>query len=76
MRETVLLAIVGVITGIVLTLVAKLAFRHWIPTLTVVLSVSWLLLAAMIAISGAVVGALYPAYKAAQKDPIDALAYE
>jgi putative ABC transport system permease protein len=76
MRETVLLAIVGVITGNVLTLVAKLAFWHWIPTLTVVLSVSWLLQAAMIAISGAVVGALYPAYKAAQKDPIDALAYE
>jgi putative ABC transport system permease protein len=76
LRETVLLAIVGVITGIVLTLAAKLAFRHWIPTLTVVLSGSWLLQAAMIAISGAVVGALYPAYKAAQKDPIDALAYE
>jgi putative ABC transport system permease protein len=35
-----------------------------------------MLRAAIIAIVGALAGALYPAYKAAQKDPIDALAYE
>ena len=32
--------------------------------------------AALIAILGALAGALYPAFKAAQRDPIDALAYE
>ena len=36
----------------------------------------WILRAAIIAIVGAILGAIYPAYKAAQKDPIDALAYE
>jgi putative ABC transport system permease protein len=32
--------------------------------------------AALIAVVGAMLGAVYPAFKAAQKDPIDALAYE
>ena len=37
---------------------------------------AWILRAGLIAIGGAVLGAIYPAFKAAQKDPIDALAYE
>jgi putative ABC transport system permease protein len=36
----------------------------------------WVLRATVIAIVGALAGALYPALKAAQRDPIDALAYE
>jgi putative ABC transport system permease protein len=36
----------------------------------------WILRSTIIAIVGATAGAVYPAYKAAQKDPIDALAYE
>jgi putative ABC transport system permease protein len=37
---------------------------------------AWIGRAAVIAVVGALAGALYPAYKAAQKDPIEALAYE
>jgi putative ABC transport system permease protein len=36
----------------------------------------WVLRAALIAIVGALLGGLYPALRAAQKDAIDALAYE
>ena len=39
-------------------------------------STDWMIRATVVALVGATVGALYPAYKAAQKDPIDALAYE
>jgi putative ABC transport system permease protein len=44
--------------------------------MTIITPGEWMLRAAIIAIIGAILGALYPALKAAQKDPIDALAYE
>jgi putative ABC transport system permease protein len=42
----------------------------------VVVDGGWIVRATLIAVVGAMAGALYPAFKAAQKDPIDALAYE
>ena len=47
-----------------------------LPTLPIQIQTDWILYAILIAIGGAVLGALYPAFKAAQKDPIEALAYE
>ena len=46
------------------------------PVLRLFWSNAWVLRATVIAIVGALAGALYPALKAAQRDPIDALAYE
>jgi putative ABC transport system permease protein len=76
LRETALLAIGGILLGIVVSLVAKVALAHKFPLLPVVLDSKWITYATLIAIVGALAGALYPAFKAAQKDPIDALAYE
>jgi putative ABC transport system permease protein len=42
----------------------------------VIVTGGWILKTTLIAIIGAMLGALYPAYRAAQKDPIEALAYE
>lgn len=75
MRETVLLAIAGIIVGVVVSLAARAAIDGR-STLRVVVTGGWIAKATGIAIVGAVFGALYPAYQAAQKDPIDALAYE
>jgi putative ABC transport system permease protein len=76
LRETLLLAIAGVIVGIVISLIAGAAIHHSDPTRPVQFTAGWMLRATAVAIIGALLGALYPAYKAAEKDPIDALAYE
>jgi len=76
LRETVLLAIAGIVVGILFSLAARVGILHRLPLLRVVVTGGWILKATVIALIGAILGALYPAYKAAQKDPIDALAYE
>ena len=76
LRETVLLAMAGILLGIGVSLVTGMALRSHFRTLTVDIEDHWIVRATIIALIGAVIGALYPAFKAAQKDPIDALAYE
>jgi len=75
LRETTLLAIGGIVAGIAISFAASEAIRQR-TTLPVDISSGWVLRATIIAIVGSIAGALYPALKAAQKDPIDALAYE
>jgi putative ABC transport system permease protein len=76
LRETVLLAIGGIIVGVLFSLAAKFGIDRRFPTMTVVVGGHWILYSAIIAVVGSILGALYPAIKAARKDPIDALAYE
>jgi putative ABC transport system permease protein len=76
LRETVLLAIAGIIAGIILSALTRRAIMIEKPVLRLFWSNTWVLRASAIAVVGALAGALYPAFKAAQRDPIDALAYE
>ncbi|HEX4784243.1 MAG TPA: ABC transporter permease [Candidatus Sulfotelmatobacter sp.] len=76
LRETVLLAAAGIIAGIVISMVTRRVIMFERPVLRLFWSNQWVLRAAIIAVVGALLGALYPALKAAQRDPIDALAYE
>ena len=76
LRETTALAIAGIIFGIIISYAASYGIVHKFPTIRVVVQSDWVLKAAIIAIIGAMLGAIYPAYRASQKDPIDALAYE
>jgi putative ABC transport system permease protein len=76
LRETVLLAITGIVAGIAFSMAARAGIQHRWPLVHLDQSGVWMLRATLVAILGATFGAIYPAYKAAQKDPIDALAYE
>ncbi|HEU4414757.1 MAG TPA: FtsX-like permease family protein [Candidatus Angelobacter sp.] len=77
LRETLLLAVAGIVVGYVISMVGRAGLVHQIPTLRMMpITLKWAIYAALIAIGGAMLGAIYPAFKAAQKDPIDALAYE
>lgn len=75
-RETALLAIAGVVVGIAGTYGVRSLLLHLFPTQHFEITTRWLGQAAVIAFCGALLGALYPGWMAARKDPIDALAYE
>jgi putative ABC transport system permease protein len=76
LRETLLISIGGIILGIAVSYAARTALHQKFQTLPILITSEWLVRATIIAIIGSLLGAFYPALKAAQKDPIDALAYE
>ena len=76
LRETLVISICGIILGIAVSYMSRTALHQKFQTLPILITPGWLLRATIIAIIGSMLGAFYPALKAAQKDPIDALAYE
>jgi putative ABC transport system permease protein len=77
LRETVLLAVAGSILGILLSYVTRFTINDVIHgSLIQSIVYIWWLIAAAIAIVGAMLGAIYPGFKAARQDAIEALAYE
>ena len=76
LRETGLLALVGVILGVAGTYLLHAVLHAKFPTLSFQITTQWVVTAVLIALTGSLFGALYPALKAARKDPIDALSYE
>ncbi|HVC89331.1 MAG TPA: FtsX-like permease family protein [Acidobacteriaceae bacterium] len=76
LRETGMLAVGGIVLGILLSYVARAVVTSRFPTIAFPITAHWILWATILSLVSALIGAIYPAYKAARKDPIDALAYE
>lgn len=76
LRETAVMAAAGVLLGIAGTFAVKALMVHMFPLQQFDVTGQWIAQASIVAFLGAIIGALYPAWMAARKDPIDALAYE
>ncbi len=76
MREATLLTAVGIISGFIGSVIMRKVLLTLFPTLSVEMTWDWRLYAAALALIGSMVGAFYPALRAARLDPVDALAYE
>ncbi len=76
LRETAVLAVAGVVVGISGTFGVRELLHLKFPTFAFQMTPEWIGWGMLIAFAGAIGGALYPAWLAARKDPIDALAYE
>lgn len=74
--ETILLAILGSVFGILATYGTRWIMHVFVPTMTQAIVPSWWPIASAIAIGGALIGAVYPGLRAAKQDAIEALAYD
>ncbi|WP_109488745.1 ABC transporter permease [Occallatibacter savannae] len=75
LRETAVMAVAGVGLGIGGTYLIRTILLHS-TTMHFEITGRWLAQGAVIAFAGALIGAVYPAWMASRKDPIEALAYE
>lgn len=74
--EAALMACFGSIAGVAITFGAEALLRFLFPTLQIRIGVDWVFRAIALALVASAIGALYPAFRAAKADPIEALAYE
>jgi putative ABC transport system permease protein len=76
LRETFLLAVAGAIAGILMSYGTQWIMRVFVPTMPMVIVHAWWPWAALIALTGSLIGAIYPGLKASRQDAIEALAYD
>jgi putative ABC transport system permease protein len=74
--ESLLICLLGTLVGVALAFGVKELFVHAFPTQIVQLTLPWALGAAGLGLAGGVLGSFYPALRAAQLDPVQALNFE
>ena len=76
LEESLFICALGVVVGFILTFISIQLILVTFPAMPVMIPGYWRVAAALLAVAGGVLGALYPAIKAAQLDPVKALGYE
>jgi putative ABC transport system permease protein len=74
-KEAILISIIGLVAGFIVSLIAGYLI-HRTYGLVFEYSCPWALVAAAIGVGGGILGALYPAWRASNLDPVNALAYD
>jgi putative ABC transport system permease protein len=74
-KEAILISLFGLLAGFAVSLVAGYSI-HRAYGLVFEYSWAWALVAGTIGVFGGILGALYPAWRASNLDPVNALAYE
>ncbi len=74
-QEALLMSGVGVLMGYLVAVLTKLAITTY-TSLLIRFEAKWMLIAAAVGLLGGALGALYPAIRAANQDPVKALTYE
>jgi putative ABC transport system permease protein len=75
-RETLVICAGGIVLGFALSFVGEKIVEARFALITIILFPDWMLWSAVIAVVGSILGAFYPATRAARQDPIEALSYE
>jgi putative ABC transport system permease protein len=76
LTESAALCVFGIAAGVGLSYLVRAAFLAGFPTLSILITTEWILRAGGIALTGAILGASYPAWMASRKDPVEALSYD
>jgi len=74
-REAAMISALGVLFGFFVAVVGKILIEAN-TRLKIDLKPEWLLIAAAIGLLGGILGALYPAWRAANLDPVEAISYD
>jgi len=74
-KEAILISVIGLVAGFIASIIAGYLI-HRIYGLMFEFSLTWTIVAAAIGLLGGILGALYPAWRASNLDPVNALAYE
>jgi putative ABC transport system permease protein len=75
-KESAMICGSGAVFGIIISLIIKVVIIASFPTLQVSMGIEELMQGLLLGLLAGTLGALYPAYKAAKMDPVQALSYE
>ncbi|HXE74326.1 MAG TPA: FtsX-like permease family protein [Candidatus Xenobia bacterium] len=76
LRESLAVSFLGILLGVAASYGVKFVVTSLRPTMRVLINPEWLLLGAVFAIVGCILGSVYPALRAAAADPVAALTHE